>query len=444
MIFLRLVSLVLLFAASAFLRADEPAIVTARKLARDGTAAADAKDYPEYLAKMEAAAALRPDYPRLLVNLAAAQALTGKADDAIATLTRLAALGVNSPVEKSDEFAALRDRDDFKAVTAKLASNLVPSGAGEYAFMLPDMTGLIDGIAAREKTGEFFFGDVHLRCVWVRAPDGKVRKFSEDGAGDLLGVFGLAIDEANGTLWAATTALPAMQGYTKDLDGVAGVAEFDLASGKLRRVVRLPADGKQHVIGSMTLAPDGSLFLPDSGEAVLWRLAPGAAAPEVFLESPEFLSLQAMAVTPDGKAAVLSDYANGLLRLDLATRTLSPLPTPPDTTLLGIAGLTWAPDGTLFAVQNGVRPKRILRLTLDATTTAVTQVTVSESAHLTMADPAQGCIAGGYFIFIGNAGWSRFEGADVKPTAPRPVPIFHTKLDQTVPADPVRKDKGKF
>jgi sugar lactone lactonase YvrE len=440
MIHYRPALLTFLLVTSLLLRADEPAVVTARKLARDGVAAADAKDYPLYLAKMEAAVALRPDYPRLLVNLAGAQALNENADAAIATLTRLAALGVSSPVEKSDEFAALRDREDFKAVSAKLAGNLVPSGAGEYAFMLPGMTGLIEGIAVREKTGEFFFGDVHLRCVWVRAPDGKVRRFSEP-ADELLGVFGLAVDEANGTLWAATTALPAMQGYTKDLDGAAGVAEFDLTSGKLRRVVRLPADGKQHVFGDLTVAPDGSVYLPDSGEAVLWRLAPGATAPEVFLSSPEFMSLQGVAITPDGRTAILSDYANGLLRLDLATRDLSPFPTPPNTTLLGIDGLALAPDGSVLAVQSGVRPKRILRLTFDSSLQSVTQVTVLESGHLTMADPTLGCIAGGQFVFVGNAGWSRFEGADIKPTDPRPIPIFHTKLDPAVPVSGAKPEK---
>jgi hypothetical protein len=45
-----------------------------------------------------------------------------------------------------------------------------------------------------------------------------------------------------------------------------------------------------------------------------------------------------------------------------------------------------------------------------------------------MAEPALGCIADGAFVFIGNAGWSRFEDPDPKPTAPRPVPIFRTKL----------------
>src|SRR5882724_3919851 len=153
MCFLRLLVLSVFFAVQLVLRAEEPATVTARALARAGTAAAEAKDYPLYLAKMEAAVALRSDYPRLLVDLAGAQALTGNGDAAVATLSRLAAVGVHSPVEKSDEFASLLNRPDFKVVTAKLAANLLPIGAGELAFVVPGMTGLIEGIAAREKTG---------------------------------------------------------------------------------------------------------------------------------------------------------------------------------------------------------------------------------------------------------------------------------------------------
>jgi hypothetical protein len=48
-----------------------------------------------------------------------------------------------------------------------------------------------------------------------------------------------------------------------------------------------------------------------------------------------------------------------------------------------------------------------------------------------MGDPSLGCIGTeGHFYFIGNAGWSRFTDSESKPTAPRQVPIFRTKLAQ--------------
>src|SRR5688572_3064003 len=79
----------------------------------------------------------------------------------------------------------------------------------EAAFALPDMRGLIEGIAFRPKTGAYYFGDVHLRCVWQRAEDGRVTRFSPPDD-RLLGVFRLAIDEARGALWVSMGALEQM------------------------------------------------------------------------------------------------------------------------------------------------------------------------------------------------------------------------------------------
>lgn len=401
--------------------------VDARVLAQEGVKAHEAKDEAAFLAKMTEAAAARPDYPRILVNLAAAQVANDRADEAIATLERLAALGVHSPVEKSEDFAALRERKEFKAVVARLAANLAPKGDGEIAFSLPEMTGLIEGIAWREKTGDFFFGDVHQRAVWLRTRDNKVRRFSTEDEG-LLGVFGLVVDEERGTLWAATSAVAAMHGFADDQKSTGGIAELDLESGKVRRVVLVAADGHQHALGDLTLAADGSVYATDSATPVVWRLAPGAETLDRWLESAEFESLQGLTFSEDNRTLYLTDHVNGLLRVDVASRSVRRLAAPPDTTLLGVDALARAPDGTLIVVQNGVRPMRVLRLTLDATGETIEQVKVLEAGHMTMAAPALGCVVKKEFFFIGNAGWSRFETDAPTATPPRPVPIFHTKL----------------
>lgn len=408
----------------------------AMKLARDATAAADEKDYPAYLAKMQEAVALRPDFPRMLVNLAAAQVANDRLDDAVATLGRLAALGLHSPVEKSEEFAAVRDKKEFKAAVAKLAANLQPKGAGEIAFTLPDMTGLIEGIAWRAKTGDFFFGDVFDRTIWLRTPDKKIRRFSATGD-DVFGIFGLVVDEEHGALWAATSAVPAMRGYTNELDSAAGLAEFDLDSGALRQLVRLPptTDHQTHVLGDLAMASDGSVYLPDSGAPIVWVFKPGAKELEVFVENSELMSPQGAVVASDYNALYVADHANGLLRIDLASRRVARLDPPTDTTLVGLDGLIRAPNGDLIGIQNGVRPPRVVRIALDSSGEGVAGVTVLESARLNMPDPTLGCIAaGGNLFFIGNAGWSRFEGADIKPTPPRSVPVFLTKLLADPPA----------
>ena len=410
--------------------AQDSSAADAMRLAREGTAAADANDAATYLAKMEAAAALRPDFPRILVNLAAAQVLAERPNEAIATLGRLAALGLSSPVEKSEEFKSLRPRKDFQDVVKKLATNLHPKGSGETAFALRQVTGLIEGIAWREKTGEFYFGDVNARAIWRRGKDETLKRVTPEGD-DLLGVFGLIIDESSRTIWAASSAVPAMRGFTPDQDGTAALAEIDLETGSVRRtipVVRVAGDQQSHVLGDVALAADGSLYLTDSGGPTVWRLPPGGPSLERAVESAEFLSLQGLVVLgPD--LLVVADHANGLLRVDLARRSVRRLETPPDTTLIGLDGLTLTAEGQIFAIQNGLRPNRLLRLELDAAAETVEKVTVLESGHITMAAPSLGCLGpGGDFYFVGNAGWTRFENTDGRPSAPRSVPIFRTKL----------------
>jgi sugar lactone lactonase YvrE len=421
-------------------RAEQPAAAQAMMLARDATKAAEEKDNATYLAKMEQAVALRPDFPRMLVNLAAAQVANEKPDEAIATLEKLAALGLSSPIEKNDDFAPLKPRKDYQAVLKKIAGNMQTKGAGEIAFTLRDVTGLMEGIAWRETTNEFYFGDVNGRGVWVwkRSDDvkrdargGTLRRLTPEGD-ELYGVFGLAIDEASNTLWAATSAVAAMRGFTYDMDGTAALAEIDLTSGAVRRVipvVRRSGDQQSHVLGDLALAPDGSVFVTDSGGPTLWRLAPGGTRLEASVESDEFMSLQGIVVLPEKGAVILSDHANGFLRVDLRTRQVRRLESPADTTLIGCDGLCLAPNGDIIAIQNGLRPNRVLRVVLDESAESIVSVEVLESGHLQMAAPSLGCLGpNGDFYFIGNAGWTAFENTDAKPTAPRSVPIYRTKI----------------
>ena len=405
--------------------AEPPAVSEALRLAGEAMAAAEKEDTATYLAKMEAAAALRPDMPRILSNLAAAQTAAGQVDEALGTLERLAALGSGLRIADTEEFAALRERKEFGGLVKTFAANNRSQGKGDIAFTLRDMTGLIEGIAWREKTDEFYFGDVNGRAIWRRTKDGKVIRLTPEGD-DLLGVFGLVIDEAAGAIWAATSAVPAMRGFSPELQGTAALAEIDLETGALRRAIAVPAANPREtmsLLGDLTLAPDGSIYLPDSGEPCIWRLSPGAAVLERVAEHPEFISLQGMVITPAG-VAVVADRINGLLRVELATGAVSRFESPPNTTLIGIDGLAQGKGNSLFAVQNGVEPTRVLRIDFDPAVETVRAVTVLEAGHLTMAAPSLGCIgSGGDFYFIGNAGWSHFEN-DAAPSEPRPVPIF--------------------
>lgn len=382
---------------------------------REFTAAYNRQDYPAALAACEAALRLRPDSPRYCYNLAVLHAQLHHPAEALAALRRLADLGIFLPIEKEEAFASLRDTPEFSAIVRSLAAHRAPVGRVAPIFDLPGMAGIIEGVAFRPATGDWFFGDVHERCVWRRAPTGHFSRFSPPGD-VFFGVFQLALDEPRGLLWAATTMLPESAGYTPADQGRAALVALDLATGKLLRTYPLPADQRDHVLGDLTLAPDGTLFATDSTAPILWRLAPGDAAPQPFLESPAFSSLQGLALLPGGKKLLVSDYANGLFVIDLAARTASPLAPLPHTTFLGLDGLLLGKNHTVLAVQNGVAPQRVVRLTLSPDATRVIAFTVLTAAlpdlddlTLLAATPAGPAV-------VAQSGWAAF--ADPKNPAP--------------------------
>lgn len=426
---LRLLPLgLLLTAAPAF--ADGATAVQALQLSREAAALIEAKEFAPAAEKLTAAIGLRPDFPQLQLDLAAAQAGAGQATEALGSLGRYAAFGLYAAIERMPEFASLRSRLEFQPLVKRVAANQHPQGAGEVVFSLRDVTGLIEGIAWRAKTGEFLFGDVNARAIWVRGKDGALRRLTPDDD-SLLGVFGLALDEGAGVLWAATSAVPAMRGFAPEQAGNAALAEIDLGSGAVRRVLPVPrvgGSGAGHQLTDLAVGEDGTIWVVDAASPILWRLRPGGAALERAVESPEFLALQGVCALPTGTVLV-ADQLNGLVRVDPARAQARALVPPENVTLGDLNSLTLAPDGAVLALQTGVRPNRVLRIELEPDADAIARVRVLESGHVAMGAPSLGCLgAEGDFYFVGHAGWSRFTSGDGAPTAPRLVPVFRTKL----------------
>jgi streptogramin lyase len=171
---------------------------------------------------------------------------------------------------------------------------------------------------------------------------------------------------------------------------------------------------------------DGVIVLTDSASPVLWRLAPGRAVLEAWIESEEFFSLEGIAAAADGLVLV-SDRTNGILRVDLSNRAVRRLEPPPEVTLLDIEGLVFVSAGRCYALQGGLRPARVLRLDLDPAAETIVAVQTVESGHMAMAAPSRGCLGpGGDLYYIGFAGRARFDAGE--PAKPRSTPIFRTKL----------------
>jgi hypothetical protein len=259
--------------------------------------------------------------------------------------------------------------------------------------------------------------------VWLRAPDGAVTRFSAPDD-RLLGIFRVAVDEARGTLWASMGALEQMQGFTAAHKGAGGLAELDLATGQVRRVVAAPSDGAPHLIGDFVQLADGTIYATDTTSPVIWRLAPGGSALEPLVQGG-FRSLQGITLSADGRGLFVTDYPVGVAHVDIATKVVRRLTAPAGADVRGLDTLLRTPGGALVAIFNATARQRILRLTLDAGATAITTIEVV-AADPAMKDATLGTFAGDAFVFIGDGGWGRFEPGKVDASA-RPVPVLRVR-----------------
>jgi hypothetical protein len=385
--------------------AADPATNSHLNLRADARAAYERKDYAAARTALLAALAVRPDSPRTLYNLAACSVLLGDHAQAITWLERLAALGVSFPVERDRDFAALQGTPPFRRAVELLAAHRQPRGDVDLLAELPGRVGLIEGIASRPASGDLFLGDVHLRCIWRRSRSGELTRFSADDE-ELLGIFGLAVDEPRGALWAAMSAIPEMSGYSRELRGAAALAEFDLRTGEIRQIVHVPDDGREHGLGDLLVTPDGVVLATDFKSPVIWKLVPGAQEMEKFADSPHFGSLQGLVLKE--RTLIVADHVNGLFTFDLGSGAMRTLATPPGTTLTGLDGLVLAADG-IVATQNGVEPSRVVQIGLTPALDAVTAVTVLAAALPHLHDITLITLYHERPTLVAGAGWEGFD-----------------------------------
>lgn len=241
-----------------------------RQLFRDAAVAQKAGQLDLALEKLEAARALRPDYPRLLLEIARVNAAAQHEAAALAALENLARIGFAFDPTKDPALAPLASAPAWSDLCAKFAANAAPQGRAELALTLPARDGIVE-TAVVDSRGRWFFADVRNRCIWLRETDGTLREFSNARDG-LLGVFSLALDEKHGRLWAGVSALPEMKNFKPADKGAAFLAEYDLTTGACVRTLPLPSSDRSHVLGSLALAEDGSVFATDSATPVIWRV----------------------------------------------------------------------------------------------------------------------------------------------------------------------------
>ena len=388
-------------------QADSLAAV-ARAEYRDAVADWRGGDIESARRKLVHAASAWPGQAAYLHAAASASARLGDTAGAALWLNRVADLGQWREVKEDEDFALLLGAPAIQAAISRLEINRQPMVRSRIAFTLPDSTFFPEGIDVDPVGREWFIGSIrHGRLVRVSG-DGLVRPFADRVALDA--VFGVRVDADRRRLWVTTRATPLQAGFPAGSPERSSILVFSLEDEALLSRTTLPDDGSPHTLGDLALAPDGTAYITDSEQPVVFRAhyQPDAGIQvERFLGDRLFRSLQGAAFSDDGTTLFLADYSHGIVAVDLATRAAREVPAPSGTSALGIDGLVYW-RGSLIGIQNGSVPARVVRLVLSGAGARIERVDVLDR-HLPLAEePTIGTLLDDRLYYIGNSQWPQY------------------------------------
>jgi hypothetical protein len=344
----------------------------------------------------------RPNDPALMVLLARAQALSGRPEDALVMLGRLADLRATVDLAHPD-FDRVRLRPGWPALESRFG--VASSGPAPGAPLAPRAPGapasdapLIDAlefdapaafgpfaIAHDAVSRRFVIGDAPSRRLLIVDEVSRhvVPYVSAASAGFFDELTGLAVDDRRGDLWVVSA-----KGTGAAASSI--VHKLQLVSGRGLMDAR-PADASQPVrFVDVAVTADGTVYALDAAGARVFRLRPGARTLEVAqkFEAP---GATALAVADDHTVFVASE--RGLVRVDLAARTAQPIKGVDD--LAGFVSLAWR-NGALIGVQRSQGAALVVRVALDAAGTR------AQPRAILAASPSAivGTLAGGRFYYL--------------------------------------------
>ena len=358
--------------------------------------------------EVERAAESWPTQPSYLWTDAVLAARTGDTTTAMHALAAYAELGLGRDLSLEPSVARLTILPAFSEIVAAHDAHRAPLVRSRERASLPDSTFWPEGVDYDSLNHRFYVASVRHRTIAELRPDGSSRELIPRDTRALGAILGVRVDHARGVLWATTSGVSQMLGYTASDSGIAALLRIRVSNGTIeKRWDFRPVPGG-HVLGDLAIGPRGDVFLTDSNEPVFYRLRPGSDTVEA-IRSPLFHSLQGMAPSPDGRRVYVADYSHGFLSIDLATRVVTRVLDAPGSTSLGCDGIVWD-RGAIIAVQNGVTPARIIRLVLDTSGRRFTRVDVLDQNFFIADEPTIGTIAGREFVYVANSQWAKHDG----------------------------------
>jgi hypothetical protein len=405
---LKVIIFAILFSLNPFVslhvRAQTPDV---RQHVLKAQAAYKARDYAALIENMKAALAIRPNYGPYTYNVAVGYALSGRKLEAFDWLGRLADMGLVYSISGDGDFASIKDTDEFKNLLARFENNSRPVGNSTVAFTVHEKGFIPEGLAYDPAEKIFYLGSVYKRKIVSVSESGDVRDFSTPADG-LWSVMGMRVDPARRILWVCTASHQQMMDFKESENGMTGIFKYDLRSKKLIGKYLLPSQPNPHWLGDLVLNSNGDVFASDSITPGIYKLNRKSDRLELFLANNAFVNPQGLAFSADEKRLFMADYLKGIFSIDVKSKTVLMLAPPPNTTMLGFDGLYFHKGG-LIGVQNGVRPARLVEMSLQPGGAGIKAFKVLEANNPVFDEPTLAVLSGDTLFYIANSQWAAID-----------------------------------
>ncbi|MDF2775966.1 MAG: SMP-30/gluconolactonase/LRE family protein, partial [Geminicoccaceae bacterium] len=255
----------------------------------------------------------------------------------------------------------------------------------------------------------FLAGSLSKRMVAAVAPNGATTSFIAPRS-DILRVVGMHIDASRRRLWFATWGPAATGGSdTTETPSLTRLFLAELPSG---RIVKswVPDGGRAgHALNDFVVMNDGGLILTDTEQGALYRLRSPDDTLELFVQpdANRLSTANGIAITPDQRTLYVA-FVEGLVRVDVATRAIVPIPAPDTVSTAAIDGLYWF-RGDLIAVQGIPTLARVVRYRLSGAGDRIVSGAVLERGQPLINEPTTGTIVGSRFYYIANSQYGRLD-----------------------------------
>jgi sugar lactone lactonase YvrE len=378
---------------------------------------------------LQRAGELMPNSGDLKLQLALAYAQADDKTHAYDTLVRMQMQGFGYDIAHDPRFAPIHGTKVWDYLVANIANNAQPFGEGKPAFDLPKGDNAFSALAWDAKRNQFLVASARDGSVKLADAKGKLTDFivatAENG---LWGVDALAVDADHGKLYVASSASPLYKQFTAETAGKAGIFEFDLGTGKMTRKAVFGERTGAHRLTSLVVDKSGQVYAADGARKELYKLE-GAGLKEILV-NPKLTGISALALSGDGRTLYLADFALGIYGYDLSKgQAFEPRYNASNMILGGIVDMHWF-DNTLTIVQDGMNPKRVMRLSLTKDGRDIAGAMPLDVAQPTFAALGSGVVAGDKLYFVANRQDPFYDSHGVLTDADKlePVHVFASNL----------------